>query len=410
MRIKTRITNAIFLMFLIVPVLKGQGNLPPNFDVNRDGVVNAADMDKLYQEWPYRNLYGPPFGMPLGGLDVRVDGIFDMYDVIVLGNELFARSGGERANLPYLGPAIMTGARPCPLREATVNIKGLGPFLTAMGGGHPWLSCMRVYVDGFDKGALTSAGLTLQLQPGTHQVRIRPAWWAMPTPAMAPIWATEPIIIEDLKLDGYTGFGRYGSSFLLPNGKTSVSWKATVTPKIYDQHVVGSTDVTNFYTISKFYSWSLSYIAPPVYNQEIFTWACSPGVTEVSLTAGFSVTCGTGLRFEKTTAQMIYISPSSNGGGYSPKEETPPKRDNNAIAIRTCSAGVVEILSGTGTEGDASIVMTDILGRVVLNDHMSLDGERQHSINLASMNIPSGIYLIRVDAAGIVKTVKVRKR
>ena len=82
----------------------------------------------------------------------------------------------------------------------------------------------------------------------------------------------------------------------------------------------------------------------------------------------------------------------------------------DAITITPINGELARITFPDGLEGNVAIVMTDLLGRMVLRDEMWMGSRRQYDIHLSSMNIPSGIYFVRVDGAGMVKTQKVWKK
>jgi hypothetical protein len=247
---------------------------------------------------------------------------------------------------------------------------------------------------------------------------------------MVTVLNSSTIHVPDLSIGGYAGIA--SSYTTTPNGNRNYIFTPVNYAVVYDPLVAANGgNVTNFYTVGKSYTWSSSGITAgsgAVYTATLAPWQ----LHSITLNTVFSV-CGLSRQFTSTEMICFTAPPQSTNFGYtynggssystnggsmynppsglpSPKQGADDGPSADPITITPINGELARITFADGLEGNVAIVMTDLLGRALINDQMWMGNRRRYDIQLSSMSIPSGIYFVRVDGVGITKIQKVWKK
>jgi hypothetical protein len=305
------------------------------------------------------------------------------------------------SGVPYWTPSpTWNGVRTCPDRSVLYRVKLPTCQQCLTTGIHTW------NINGSGTALLCNHSYDIWLHPGA------PNWLERhTTPYIFGTTVTDwsiPIYVPDLSVNGGVYFTRKSPALVDSNDKWTVTLQAYVTPIINDPLRPGINAAVYAANTTKSYGWS-GTTSTGSFDTHYVTGFIGDFPISVTLTGGCTV-CGKSWTGQYT--EQVYTSglPFNFIFNKSAQRTSEVSSSLTISFISTSSGSLARVGVPLNAEGDATIIMTDILGRRVFKEHFEMGGHRSFDIQLSSLSIPSGIYLVHVEGGGMQATQKVWKQ
>jgi hypothetical protein len=372
-------------------------------------------------------------------VDVEPDGRFDRNDFIRLAQILCQGYTHWVTDAVVYTQGVSTVTNQ--MTYTTSRMCEQGPRAATVYVNNPYVSPARTrwMVDG-----VPSASNTLLLAPGSHTLTCEYL------PPIGTQWVTlftETHLVTDLYFTG--GIPIFSSDVPDPTtGHRKYTFTSTAsTILLHDPQSLSSEDRTKWFNVQYAWHWqvgsnsfnstgptsSITVVLPPgpkhTVNLTITASACGLSTDfDNFIDVQYSSTNGSGGYGSPGTGGSSSNTSSNSGGGYSypgtggspmpystnsgysPKDDYNEMSQVDDLVITSIEGALARIEFPATMEGTATMVMSDILGRVVFKDEMWLGAQRVYNIRLGAMSIPSGVYFVRVEGGSMVRMQKVWKK
>jgi hypothetical protein len=353
----------------------------PN-DVNYDGVFDVNDVQAVRNACvsiplplPLPHIFG---WNPFRGVDINGNGNLDIGDLTAIVQAYYNAQSPKGIIYSY-----NSTPRTCPGRAVSTTItcqgvNGLLPFTR-----------LEVFGGLYDGTNST----TTNLPPGNWPVKIS---YILPGSNGLMELASGSIPVSDLSFGGYC-YVWYTTN----SGSMSCTFNSNVYPWVWDPITRLSVDFGAHGTITR--NWFVNDIAAGTGNGFAYTFPAY-GTYNITCQATLDY-CGLSYTTNCGTSVSIYSMPGPPGP-HKPIHDG----ESQEITVQSLSGEILKVLFPTDAEGPGSISIYDMMGHTVMTRQVTLPEEQDFRVNMRSLNIPSGIYIVKVQTAGIAKTEKIWKK
>jgi hypothetical protein len=361
-------------------------NMPSNLDANYDGSITPDDVLAVtnwvnsHPNWTLPVIGAKPIGA--AAVDVNGDGLCSPIDVLTIVSAYNATLGFAVSTWDF---SPVYGSRSCIDGKAQMTMR-----LTFSPGSVTNIGLYAMRIDGGPWVPFTSSSISKNMgsfSPGKHVAEI--AYGATTIKAKAFQVPDLDLTVLPMIMQATTP----NSYVRLPNGNTRVTFEVVPTP-VFSMDPLGTGVIWPTYSS---YGWAVDY-QPVNCTSSLLTYEFTPGthLLQAKVTGSYCWASKTGY----TDRSWLFFK--------APEPTDVPAEQN--ISISSLSDSRCRIAFPGNAEGDARILLCDILGRVIVNETVRMHAGNFHDIPLSTMNIPTGMYLVRVDAQDMHATKKIAKQ